>query len=221
MNRYRFRTLTPEDIDALSPLHRELVGAVRRGFLDPRPREELLSLLTDGASVNMGLFDGGRMIGYSLAKAMRLRDLDLAQNLVPAGDGREMVSTGRGMGVLPEYRGQSLGTAVHAAHAEAIRRAGMAHYFGRIVVDNFPSIAAIVKASSVLHGFDRDRFGLNFAFYSGTLIDGAAFPGDDEARADDLAHLRGRFEKGYIVHSCAWDEASGIPVFSLAPLFPA
>lgn len=216
MNDPRFRVLTPEDIDVLFPLHLDLVAAVKRGFLDPRTREELLDLLTDGVSVNVGLFDGPRMIGYSLAKAVRLGDLDLAQDLVPAGDGHELVSTGRGMGVLPEYRGQGFGTAAHAAHAAAIRDAGMAHYFGRIVVDNFASIVAIVKAATILHGFDRDRFGTNFTYYSGTLIENTRFDTANEISADSLDRLGGLLRDGLVVHRCKWARGAKCPVLSLA-----
>lgn len=216
MTQLSFRTLTPEDIDALVPLHQELVEAVKRGFLDPRPRAELQDLLTDGVSVNVGLFDGPRMIGYSLAKAVPLRELDLAQNLVAAEPGGELVATGRGMGVLPEYRGRRLGTAAHAAHADAIRAAGMVHYFGRIVVDNFVSVLALIDAATILHGFDRDRFGTNFAYYSGALIENVKFDTAEEVSAADLNRLGALFRDGLVAHACRWRQGEECPMLALA-----
>ncbi|MDJ1017107.1 MAG: GNAT family N-acetyltransferase [Paracoccaceae bacterium] len=212
------RALDPDDLDAVAGLFERLFAKLPRGTLYEKSRADFLDLLSARSGGNLGAFENGAMVGYTL---VRVAPWDAPYETFPLGDGiarGQPVAVAAGTLVAPEWQGRLLGARLLRARRPSLEAGGVRHAVGEMLIDNLNSVAMYLRTGGAICGFNTDSFGLaNFVHYTGPLtVDADQTKAVETARLEEMEAL---FFRGFICRRLRTKSRSNEgPVFSLAPL---
>lgn len=157
---YVVRFLGPEDVDALTGLHRQILDTLPDPLLlYERDRDFFRRCVTDSGCV-AGAFHGSVLMAYAALFCPGPGDVNYGEDLGLTG--RELRAVGHlaGSAVAPKYRGNRLQRELVRLRNCFAMRSGHHHMCGEVVPTNVISIANHLAAGFYLKGHRVDRFGL-------------------------------------------------------------